>query len=126
MNHSQKDVLGFNTSISPAAHAATATGSGVDLQAFEAATVVLNVGTITDGTHTPKLQESADNSTFTDVAAADQLGSLVALVSSTNQKVSYIGGQRYLRVVSTVSGATTGGVYSALVVTGKAELNPVA
>jgi hypothetical protein len=53
---------------------ASVTGTGVDLQSYESAEVVITVGTITDGTHTPKLQESAtSNSGFTDVAAGDQL-----------------------------------------------------
>jgi len=104
------------TSLAPAARTATANGTGVDLQNYQRCAVVFNVGAITDGTHTPKLQESDDNSTFTDVAAADQSGTLAALTANTNQEVGYLGSKRYIRAVSTVSGATTGGVYAALVV----------
>lgn len=107
-------------SLAPAARTATANGTGIDLQGYRACAVVFVVGTITDGTHTPKLQESDDNSTFSDVAAADQSGTLAALASSTNQEVSYIGTKRYIRAVSTVSGATTGGVYAAVAIRGKA------
>jgi hypothetical protein len=75
-------------------------------------------GAITDGTHTPKLQESdVSGSGFTDVVAADQIGTLAALAANTVQQVSYIGAKRYVRVVVTVSGATTGGFYTAYVVT---------
>lgn len=109
------------TTLAPAARTASANGTGVDLAGYEAALVVFEVGTITDGTHTPKIQESSDNSTFTDVAAGDLLGTLAALASNTNQQVGYIGAKQYIRAVSTVAGATTGGVYSAVVVKGHAR-----
>ena len=109
------------SSLGPAARTATANGTGVDLAGYRATMVVFNVGTITDGTHTPKLQESDDNSSFTDVAAGDQSGTLAALASNVNQEISYLGSKRYIRAVSTVAGATTGGVYAALVLRG----NPI-
>ena len=59
-----------------------------------------------------KLQESSDNSTFTDVAAADMVGSFTNFSTNaqqnTYQRVSYIGSLRYVRFGLTVSGATTG------------------
>lgn len=97
---------------------ASANGSGVDLAGYRAAALVISVGAITDGTHTPKLQESDDNSTFTDVAAADLSGTLAALTASTNQEVSYLGSKRYVRAVMTVAGATTGGMYTAVIIRG--------
>lgn len=110
--------LSVSNSLTPAARTATANGTGVDLSTYRAAAVVFVVGTITDGTHTPKLQESDDNSTFTDVAAANQSGTLAALATGVNQEVSYLGTKRYIRAVSTVAGATTGGVYGAVVARG--------
>lgn len=112
-------------SVAPGAHTATVNGSGVDLQGFNSAAVVFDPGTITDGTHTPKLQESDDNSAWSDVAAADQVGTLAALASDTLQKVGYKGVKRYIRAVVTVSGATAGGVYGAQVVRGNPENAPV-
>lgn len=120
-----KNSLNAVTTLAPAARTATENGVGVDLQGFDGALVVIQAGTITDGTHSVKVQESDDNSTFTDVAADDLIGSLVDLTSDTVQRVSYIGVKQYIRVVSTVSGATTGGVYSALVVRGAARKYPV-
>lgn len=109
-------------SLTPAARTTTANGSGVDLAGYRAAAVVFIVGAITDGTHTPKVQESDDNSSFTDVGASDLSGTLAALTASTNQEVSYIGTKRYIRAVSTITGSpSTGGVYAAVVVRG----NPV-
>lgn len=114
------------TSLAPAARTATANGTGVDLQNFQSATVAFVVGTITDGTHTPTVQESDDNSTFDAVAAADLIGTLAALATNTNQRIGYKGSKRYVRAVSTVAGATTGGVYSAVVLRGDARKQPVA
>lgn len=113
------------TSLAPAARTATANGTSVDLQGYNSAEVLFVVGAITDGTHTPKVQESDDNSAFTDVAAADQDGTLAALAASTNQAVGYKGNKRYLRAVSTVSGATTGGVYAAVVIRGNPNVGPL-
>lgn len=112
-------------SLAPAVRTATANGTGVDLSGYNAAMVLWNVGTITDGTHTPKLQESDDNSTFTDVAAADLSGSHAALTSSTLQEIGYIGRARYVRAVITVSGSpSTGGAYSASIIRGRARTLP--
>lgn len=123
-NDLNKDIASA-TSLAPAVRTTTANGTGVDLQGFGAAMVVWNVGTITDGTHTPKLQESDDNSTFTDVAAGDLSGTHAALVSSTNQEIGYTGRKRYIRAVTTITGSpSTGGAYAALVVRGNAKSLP--
>jgi hypothetical protein len=65
-----------------------------------------------------KVQESTDNSTFTDVADTDLIGltgntSGVAQTASTVVKVSYVGTKRYIRVITT---AGTAALFSALVV----------
>lgn len=119
-----KNNLTVAQSLAPAARTATANGTGVDLAGYEGAVVVFDVGTITDGTHTPSVQESADNVTFTNVAASDMLGALVNLASGTVQRAGYVGTKRYIRAVSTVAGATTGGVYSATVVRGMPRKAP--
>lgn len=115
--------------IAPAAKTTTTTTSGVDLAGFESVAVILSAGVITDGTHTPKLQDSPDNSTWTDVAAANQSGTLTALTSgaggSANQEVGYLGTQRYLRFVMTVTGSpSTGGVYAVNVIKAGARTLP--
>lgn len=111
-------------SVTPAAKTASTNGASADLAAYEGAVVVFLVGTITDGTHTPKLQESNDNSSFSDVAAGDQEGTLAALATGVSQAVGYKGRMRYLRAVVTVSGATTGGVYGASILRGDPQQTP--
>jgi len=111
-------------SLAPAARTATANGTGVDLAGYEGALITIVAGTITDGTHTIDIQESSDNTTFTSVAAADLIGTEPVLNNTTNNQVSkvgYIGSKRYVRVVSTVASATTGGVYAAIVERGAAR-----
>ena len=112
-------------SIAPAAVTATATGAGVDLQGYDSACVAIVAGTRTDGVHTPKMQESDDDSTYTDVAAGDMHGTFAAIATGVSQRVGYKGVKRYIRCLSTVSAATTGAVYAAVVIRGNANLRPV-
>ena len=105
-----------STTLAPAVRTATANGTSVDLADSNGNALMIQVGTITDGVHTPSLQESSDNATWNNVAAADQIGTFAALASNVNQKVGYIGKKRYIRAVITIAGATTGGVYNAFVI----------
>lgn len=123
---SQRHELSIATSIAPAAHTATVNGTAVDLSGCNEATVLFNVGTITDGTHTPVVQESADGTTWTDVPAASLGGTLANLTSNTDQKVDYMGTKRYIRARVTVAGAATGGVYGAVVIRGDLRKQPAA
>ncbi|MEW6583259.1 MAG: hypothetical protein AB1416_10925 [Actinomycetota bacterium] len=119
--------LGIVQSLHPAARTnATHNGTGVDLAGYEGALVKFDVGAVTDGTHAPKIQESDDNSTYTDVAAADLSGALANLASNTPQKQGYIGRKRYIRAVITTTGATTGAIAGATVVRGAPHQTPAA
>lgn len=97
------------TSIVPAVLTATTTGSSVDLNGCNSAALVITTGAIAgSGNFTPKLQESDDNSTFTDVVAADLHGSFVSvLAASTAYKVGYKGFKRYVRPVLTLNSGTS-------------------
>ncbi|WP_085044323.1 hypothetical protein [Ensifer aridi] len=109
-------------SIAPGAKTATVNGTGVDLRDHASAIVLFDIGAWTDGTHTPKIQESDDNVTYTDVAAENLQGAFTAISGEGHanavQKVGYIGNKRYIRAHTTVAGATTGAVYGASVVRG--------
>lgn len=118
-------------SLAPAARVTgTFNGTGVDLRGYDSALISVAFGAYTDGTHTPSVQHSTDNAMFTAVAASDLDGSLAAVsaAGSTNsvQCVGYVGANRYVRVVMTVAGATTGALSSALVVAGHPRSAPVA
>lgn len=113
------------SSIDPGAKTATATGATVDRtgagKMFQAALILVQTGTITDGSHVISVEESDDNSAWAAVAAGSLQGSAPTLASggASNNKcfsLGYLGLKRYLRVKSTVSGTTTGGVYGASIV----------
>ena len=115
--------------IAPAANrTADTNGTGVDLSNFRSAVALVQFGTVTDGTWTPKLEESDNNSSWNDVAAADLSGSFTATTSAndeTVQEVAYLGQKRYLRVsvIETVA-STTGALFSALIVRGDPITKP--
>jgi len=117
-------------SLYPAARTnGTVNGTAADLRGYDAVMIVVSFGAWTDGTHTPSVQHSVDNSTYTTCAASDLDGTLTAVSSSggsnTVQQVGYIGAQRYVRVVMTTSGATTGALSSASVIAGAPRNAPV-
>lgn len=125
-NHSLNS---YDQSVKPlGARNATVTGGDVDTKNFGSATAVIDSGTITDGTHTPTLEESdvGGGSGYTTVVAADLQGSFVDVVTDSIQKVGYIGNKQFIRVVITVAGATTGGVYSANITKSHALGKPAA
>lgn len=107
--------------LAPKAYTATTNGGSVDCAGFESAMVLVEVGTVTDGSHAIALQDSPDGTTFTNVDPSLILGAQPTLTATSSNSVAafaYIGVQRFLRVVSAVTGATTGGVYSASIIRG--------
>jgi hypothetical protein len=98
-------------SIAPAVQTATAKGTAVDSAGYESVTVIINAGAVAgSGNFTPKLQES-DTTTdgdFTDVAAADLVGSFPSqLEASSVVTVGYRGAKRYVRPVLTLNSGTS-------------------
>lgn len=104
-------------SVAPQSIGGAILGTGIDTAGAEAALIILTNGAATAAA-TVKVQESDDNSTFTDVADSDLIGltgntSGVAQTASTIVKVSYVGTKRYVRVATT---AGTAALFSANVV----------
>ncbi|MBT3921566.1 MAG: hypothetical protein HOF21_03225 [Nitrospina sp.] len=120
------DVL---ASIKPAVYTASQNGTGVDLRGFDGAVCVFESGTVdntdTDETYSPKVQESDDNSTYTDVVAADLEGTLALMVDDQIQRVGYKGNKRYIRNVMTLSGTTPSFAGRASIVRGIPHQAPV-
>lgn len=133
----------------------TQTSPGVDLSAYDGAMIYILAGNYTDGTFTPVVQESSDNSTWNAVAATDlvawsatsttnsapvklndtngnptgnsQPNAISSAATAINQRVGYIGAQRYIRVVSTISGSpATGMGYDVVIVAGRPRNLPSA
>lgn len=115
--------------VAPAVLSATNTSAAIDLLGFDSAAVIVNTGAIAGaGDYTANLQESdtATSGDFTDVAAADLVGSFPAsLVENAVVKVGYIGTKRYLRTVITKNSGTSIAA-GAVIVMANARLRPVA
>jgi hypothetical protein len=102
-------------SLDPESRTADANGLGVDCRGYERALIVAHLGahdrTTGDETIAFKVQESADNSSFSDVAGATTgaLGDVTPNATSGNVyliNVDLSKRSRYLRVVADVSGTS--------------------
>lgn len=124
---SLKSTIGEETStqsLKPAARTASANGTGVDIRGCNDVKVYFDLGTWTDGSHAYTIEESADNSSFSAVAAGNIDGSLPTVSSAaTDDTIASVGlkgkVKRYIRAVVTCSGTTTGAVGGAFVVASK-------
>lgn len=97
--------------------------------AFRSAMFVVQTGAITDGSVAVTLQDSPDGTTWTNVDASNVQGTLPTIANSDDDKtfeIGYIGPQRYVRLVATTSGATSGGVFGAVCVMSGARRRPAA
>src|SRR5947209_20276986 len=118
--HDLYNRIGVVPDLNPAARTASVNSGGIDRTAFEGGidslVGVLAVGAWTDGTHTWKLQDTPDNSVWTDVASVFLQGSFTPIAGTGQQnavqKVGYTGIQRYVQAIDSISGAsTTGAMY---------------
>jgi hypothetical protein len=118
-----KNNLSVTPSLQPKARTASENGAVVDTQGMKSVMALVAFGAWTDGSHTPKLQEgdASDGSDAADVAAGDLEGAFTATTSSAGQnaiqKVGYKGSKRYVRLVMTCSGTTTGALSGGHIVT---------
>jgi hypothetical protein len=96
-------------SLAPQVFTATTNGNGVSVLGFKSALLVVNTGAIdTGGDFTVSVQESDDDSAYTDVAAADVLGTLPeTLAASASYRVGYIGKRKFARAVITKNSGTS-------------------
>lgn len=101
--------IGVVTSVAAAVLTATTNGTGIDTLGCNSLAVVISTGAIVgSAVFVPKLQESDDNATWTDVAAADLQGAFPAQLAATSTvKLGYKGNKRYVRPVLTLSSGTS-------------------
>lgn len=118
-------------SLLPAARAVAGTGSGVDLLGYNGALAEWSIGAWTIGTYTMKLQESDvdTDGSYTDVGTADLQGSFTAVSGTAGtgvvQRVGYVGGKRYVRMMQAGTG-TTGLLCAGHIVRGHSARKPLA
>ena len=130
-------------SIINAVKTAAGNGTGVDLQGYESATILVDVGAEGDTLSSSvyfeiSLEHSDDDSTYTDCAQADIIDGTISsggiwlkLDGSTGGdpdssggifRVGYVGGKRYVRVVLAKTGTHSNGTpIGAMVVRGHAR-----
>jgi hypothetical protein len=102
---------------------ATTTGTGVDFIGCDGQGVlVFHAGTLTDGTYDVKVQESKNNNAADESglaeAYADVAGGALAQILATQDDTVFVLNfkrtKRWVRVVATLAGTTTGGKFSAI------------
>ena len=102
---------------------------------YESLTLYLLVGTWTDGSFAFAINDSPDGSVWTAVSTSNPdylipdattgFASITSAGTAVNQKVGYVGSQRYVQVVCTVTGSpVTGCQMDLLGVLGDARNNP--
>lgn len=106
-------------------------GVSIDTKGFESATFAIQSGTLTDGTYTPEVSESDDNSTFTAVSDDFLIGTeanavLVATDDNKVKTIGYAGKKRYVKITITSSGVTSGGTLGVTAILGHPKTAPVA
>ncbi len=120
----------------PAVTTANVTSAKADMQGFGSLVMLFDIGLSGDtlsGTvyWTLTLQESDDDSTYTNVAASDMFGSASIVIDdpSEDEKVyamGYRGKKRYIKALATKTGThTTGTPIGIIAVQGKAANKPV-
>jgi len=106
--------------LNPITATSTKTSSTIDLQGFNSASVVFNLGQAGDTLSgslywTLTLQHSDDNSTYAAVATTDvnegvnSIAVNATTLDKTAYSIGYIGGKRYLQAVATPTGVMTNG-----------------
>ena len=128
-------------SLAPAVRTADANGTGVDLQGFESAMVLVDVGAEGDTLSGSvkidfKLEESSDNSSFSAVTSStavtegtvDSNGIFATFDANAEAPavtgIGYVGGSRYIRVVADFTGTHSNGTpCSAMVIKGHPRHN---
>lgn len=106
----------------PAARTATANGAGVDLQGYtqpggRQMKAILTNGTTsgTSPTLDVKIQESDDNSVFTDISGA----TFAQKTAAGNEEIHFRTNKRYVRAVATIGGTTPSFTFAVLLLVGK-------
>lgn len=113
----------------------TRNGASADLKGYRSCLLIVDADARTDGTHTITVQESDDDSTWTDVAAADLEFTEAGAINSSGQvvidgaadddqafKLGYAGSKRYVRLECVTTGATTGAILGGMIVRGHKRL----
>lgn len=109
----------------------TTAGDAITFNGFNSLTFVIQSGTLTDGTYTPKIEDSEDGVTYAEVTDATKLLGTIAnatFIATDDNKVKtigYIGNKPYVKLSIVSSGVTSGGTLAATVIKGHPTISPV-
>ena len=106
--HNQVSV-GVAIALTAVANGEDVVGSAIDRQGSEGLEIIFQVGAYTDGSVTPLIEESDNNSDYTAVADADLTNTeaSAALSAAGVSKIGYIGAKRYVKASAVTAAGST-------------------
>jgi hypothetical protein len=96
-------------SIRPQVATGNVTGQSINLRGSDSVLFAVSIGAIsgTSGDATVKIQDSPDNSTWTNAASSVILGAEPTLSANTAYQFGYIGSRQYVRAIFAKGGETS-------------------
>ena len=106
--HSQI-VVGTAIALTAVADGEDVTGTAIDRQGSDGLEIIFQVGAYTDGSVTPLIVESDDDSTYTAVADADLTNTeaSAALTAAGVSSIGYVGWKRYVKASAVTAAGST-------------------
>ena len=101
--------IGAAIALTAVANGEDVVGAVIDRQGSEGLEIIFQVGAYTDGSVTPLIEESNNDSDYTAVADADLTNTeaSAALSAAGVSNIGYIGSKRYVRVTAVTAAAST-------------------
>ena len=102
-------VVGTAIALTAVANGEDVAGVAIDRQGSEGLELIFQVGEYTDGSVTPLIEESDNNSDYTAVADADLTNTeaSAALTAAGVSSIGYVGFKRYVRATAVTAAAST-------------------
>lgn len=106
--HNQVSV-GVAIALTAVANGEDVAGVAIDRKGSEGLELIFQVGAYTDGSVTPLIEESDDDSTYTAVADADLTNTeaSAALTAAGVSSIGYVGFKRYVKATAVTAAAST-------------------
>ena len=106
--HNQVSV-GVAIALTAVANGEDVAGTAIDRQGSDGLEIIFQVGAYTDGSVTPLIEESDNNSDYTAVADADLTNTeaSAALTAAGVSSIGYVGFKRYVRATAVTAAGST-------------------
>ena len=101
--------IGAAIALTAVANGEDVTGEVIDRQGSDGLEIILQVGAYTDGSVTPLVEESDNDSDYTAVADADLTNTeaSAALSAAGVSKIGYVGSKRYVKATAVTAAEST-------------------